>query len=689
VSQKLFQERVGDIAVLRLANPPRNFLGPVVRAEMAAFLNALEQDATVRGVMLTGSGGLFSAGYNVASPEMRDGSPSLADLCDRIDGFPKPVVATLFGAVTGAGLELALAAHARLALEETRIGLPEISVGLIPAAGGTQRLPRLIGADRALAVMLSGQVVPVSHPRLAGLVDEVYRDGVEKAGLAYLHGLIDGRLPLRRSSQVQTGFADPVAYQASIRDCRAALGNMAPLPELRLVDCVERALLLPFAAGRAFEETAFEECAASDYARGLLHVQLARRRAPNMPEAISAKPQEVTHLGVLGGGATAAAMVQGALEGGLTVTWYERTPEAVDVARTRLVALFRAANVSQTGQDARLERLKQTTDLIDLANTDLVIEAVADNLQTKLQVFNALETVLPAAVMMVSHTQTLPIDPIARASGRERQVVGLYCPPAASQTRLAELIPGPHSAPVTVVTVADVLTRMGILPVRCGSDGGTIGMRMLCALRDAALFAVDQGVSPAHVDHVLVSMGMGSPVFATMDGAGLELVQKRALQLHDHARYALDHLEQIKTLVAKGYTGRTAGQGFLTWQDGQLCADPSMSAPLSLETIAHLCLGALINEGAKLLREEVALRPSDIDLIVIRHLGFPAWQGGPMHMADRVGLFNVIRAMKPYETVAPRLFAPDPGIARLILNGEGFEVLNAIGRGRRKIDDPV
>ncbi|SMO84754.1 3-hydroxyacyl-CoA dehydrogenase [Thalassovita litoralis] len=689
MSLKLSQERIGDIAVLRLTNPPRNFLGPIVRAELAALLEELERDTAVRGIMLTGSGGLFSAGYNVASPEMRDGAPSLADLCDRIDGFPKPVVATLFGAVTGAGLELALAAHARLALKDTRIGLPEISVGLIPSAGGTQRLPRLIGADRALAVMLSGQVVPVSHPRLAGLVDELHGDGVEKAGLAYLHRLIKGQLPLRRSSQVPDGFADPVAYQTSVRDCRAALGETAPLPERLLVDCVERALLLPFSAGQAFEETAFQDCVASDYARGLLHVQLARRRAPNMPEAISAKPQEVTHLGVIGGGAAAAAMVQGALEGGLTVTWYERTPEAAEAARTRLVALLRTANVQATGQPAQLAHLNQTTELRDLAETDLVIEAVADNLQTKVQVFSALETVLPASVMMVCHTQTLPIDPIARASGRERQVVGLYCPPATPQTRLAELIPGPHSAPTTVVTVADVLMRMGVLPVRCGSGGGTIGMRLLCALRDAALFVADQGVSPAYVDHALVRMGMGSPVFATMDGQGLELVQKRAAQLHDHARFALHHLERVKALLAQGRTGRTAGQGFLTWQDGAVHADSATTAPLSAETIAHLCLGALINEGAKLLREDVALRPSDIDLVAIRHLGFPAWQGGPMHMADRVGLFNVIRAMKPYESTAPHLFAPDPGIARLVLNGEGFDVLNAIGRGRRKIDDPV
>lgn len=683
-------ERIGDIAVLRLTNPPRNFLGPLVRAELSAQLDAVAADATVRGIMLTGSDGLFSAGYNVASPEMRDGAPVLADLCDRIDAFPKPVVATLFGAVAGAGLELALAAHARLALENTRIGLPEISVGLIPAAGGTQRLARLIGADRALAVMLSGQVVPVSHPRMTGVVDEILQDGVEKAGLAYLRRLIDAEIPLRRSSVVQDGFTDPMAYQKSIRDCRAALGANAPLPERRLVDCVERALLLPFEAGCAFEEAAFEECAQSDYAQGLLHVQLARRRAPNMPEAILATPQAITHVGVVGGGATAAALVQGALDGGLNVFWYERSPEAHDAARARLIRLFSATKMQPAAQEARLDRLSQTVDLRVLGDAGLVIEAVADNLQTKLQVFAALQSVLPASTILVSHTQTLPIDPIARASGHAGQVVGMYCPPATPKTRLAELIPGPHSTPETVVTVADALTRMGVLPVRCGSEGGTIGLRMLCVLRDAAVFLLDQGEHPARIDRALAAMGMGNGVFMPMDVLGLENVLKRTAQLHDHGRFALDHLGQIKTLVAQRHTGRAAGQGFLTWQDdGALLVDAPETGPHSMEAIAHLCLGAMINEGAKLLREQVALRPSDIDLVVIRHLGFPAWQGGPMHMADRMGLFNVIRAMKPYEGAALRLFAPDPGIARLILNGEGFDVLNAIGRGRRKIDDPV
>ena len=682
-------ERIGDIAVLRLTNPPRNFLGPVVRAELAAQLDAAEADATIRGLLLTGSGGLFSAGYNAANPEMRDGAPSLAALCDRIDGFSKPVVASLFGVVTGAGLELALAVHARVALENTRIGLPEILVGLIPAAGGTQRLARLIGADRALAIMLSGQVVPVTHPRMTGVADEILQDGVEKAGLAYLRRLIDAEIPLRRSSLARDGFADPMAYQKSIRDCRAALGANAPLPERRLVDCVECALLLPFESGCAFEETAFEECAQSDYAQGLLHVQLARRRAPNMPEAISATPQAITHLGVVGGGATAAGLVQAALDGGLAVVWYERSPEALEVAHARLTRLFSTAKVGQSALAARLAGLTMTTDLSDLAATGLVIEAVADNLQTKLQVFTALQDALPASTLLVSHTQTLPIDPIARASGHAGQVVGLYCPPATPQTRLAELIPGPNSAPETVVTVADVLTRMGVVPVRCGSDGGTIGLRMLCALRDAAVFLLDQGEHPARIDRALAAMGMGNGVFMPMDVLGLETVLKRAAQLHDHGRFALDHLGHLKALVARRHTGRAAGQGFLTWQDGAVQVDAAETGPHSMETIAHLCLGAMMNEGAKLLREEVALRPSDIDLVVIRHMGFPAWLGGPMHMADRVGLFNVIRAMKPYERDALRLFAPDPGIARLILNGEGFDVLNAIGRGRRKIDDPV
>ena len=688
MSQKLALERIGPIAVLRLTNPPRNFLGPVVRAEMSQALTALAADATVEGVLLTGSEGLFSTGYNPASPEMRAGTPTLRTLCRQVEEMPKPVVAVLFGAVLGAGLELALAAHARVALRTTRIGMPDIAVGLIPAAGGTQRLPRILGADRALAMMLSGQTLPITHARVQGIADEIVTEGVEKAGAIWLARLIAGEIPVQRSAERTEGLADPMAYQTALNDCRVALGANPPVTERSLVDCVERALLLPFAMAEDFEQVAFEECENSDYAQGLLHVQLAQRRAPNMPEAVSAKPLPVGHLGVVGGGAVGSALVQGALSAGLSVTWFERSPEALDTARARLDSLFESVAMPADTRKACLERLTLSVNLRDLSHADVLIEAVADNMRTKEQVFAALDKVMPTSAILLSHTGTLPIAPIAKISGRVGQVLGLHMVPGPAATRLAELIPGAQSSAVAVVTAAAVLNKMGVLSVRCASGGGSIGGRMIAALRDAADFAVSQGATPAQVDTALAGFGMGVGVFAAMDSIGLDTVRRRAAQLHLRESHALHHLARIEGLLTEGRSGRTAGAGFFDWVEGKPVPRPEdgTGGALSEPLILRLCLGAMMNEGARLLREGIALRPSDIDLVMIRHHGFPVWRGGPMQAADRMRLFALNTAMKPYADTAPRLFAPDPGVAALIKNGEHLEVLNAVGRGRRRID---
>lgn len=683
MSDKLSIDKIGPVAIVRLTNPPRNFLGPVVRGALSRAFADLAADTQIAGVVLTGSDGLFSTGFNVAAPDMRAGVPDLRQLCQQIEDMPKPVVAALFGVASGAGLELALAAHARVALRATKVGMPDISVGLIPSGGGTQRLAHLLGADRALAVMLSGEVVPVTHPRVEGLTDEMVPTGVEKAAVTYLTRLIEKELPLRRTRDRQYGLSDPVAFQKALTDCRAALGPDAHLPEKRLVDCVERALLLPFEQAEEFEAVAFLECAASDYAQGLLHVQLAQRRAPNMPEAVKSQPQPVEQYGVIGGGAVGAGLVQAALLSGHRVIWFERSAQALEAARARLLSALASSDTDEETARACLAQLSLTEDLRDLAQADLLIEAVADNAQTKAQVFAAMDAVLPAAAVMLSHSGTLPVALIAQASGRTGQVMCFHMVPGAP---LAELILNEQTNPSAVVTAAQALRKIGVLPIRAGGGGGGIGARMIAALRDAADFVLGLGAQPSDIDSVLSRYGLRAGVFAAMDSVGLEVIQRRAAQMDQRNTYALQHLNRIERLISEGRKGRAAGAGFLDWIDGKPVLG-ACSGAVPDETILQLCLGAMMNEGARLLREGIALRPSDVDLVMIRHFGFPAWRGGPLQAADSAGLFTLAQAMKPYEDVAPRLFAPDPGIAKLIRNGERLDTLNAVGRNRRRIDD--
>ncbi|THD75576.1 hypothetical protein E7681_03730 [Thalassobius vesicularis] len=686
MSQKIRIERAGPIAILRLANPPRNFLGPVVRADLSAALTALAQDDQVKGILLSGSEGLFSTGFNAAAPEMREGEPSLRALCHQIEDSAKPVVAVIFGLALGGGLELALAAHGRVALATAKVGMPDIALGLIPSAGGTQRLTRLLGADKALALLLSGQAVVVGHPRTAPLFDEIVPEAAEKAAAIRLLRMIDGTVPLRRVRDRADGFANPAAFQKALRDCREALGPDAPITEQRLLDCVERAQLLPFEIAEEFEELAFAECAESGYAQGLLHVQLALRRAHNMPEATMAKPDRVDRLGVVGGGVSAVTLVHSALLAGLPVTWFERSAEAIAAAQSRLDRMMEAAQTDPETRRACLTQLTTTSDLRDLASSDLVVEAVADNAHTKAQVFAALEQVMPATAVVLSHTGTLPIGPIGQAFGRVGQVAGLYLQPAEPRYRLAELIPGPSTTARSLVTAGEMLNRIGVLSIRCGSGGGTIGGRVTAALRDAAAYAVHLGATPAQVDAALTGI-LPYGVFKAMDMQGLAAIQRRAAQLHNAQSHALGHLALVDALLAEGRGGRSHGGGFYDWAEDQPQPRRSDVAgkALTKTEILHLCLGAMMNEGARLLREDVALRPSDIDLVMIRHHGFAAARGGPMNSADRIGLFTLARAMKPHAADAPRLFAQDPGIAGLIKNGEHLDVLNAIGRSRRRI----
>ena len=376
-------------------------------------------------------------------------------------------------------------------------------------------------------------------------------------------------------------------------------------------------------------------------------------------------------------------LVQAALLAGHRVIWFERNAQAIETALARLQSGLAASGTDQETLRACLAQLSQTTVLRDMSQADLLIEAVADNAETKAQVFAAMEAVLPAATVMLSHSGTLPVAPIARASGRAGQLMGFHTVPGAA---LAELIPAAQTSPSAVVTAANALRKIGVLPIRAGGGGGGIGARMIAALRDAADFALSLGAHPAEVDTVLSRYGLRAGVFAAMDSVGLEIIQRRAAQLHQKNTYALQHLNRIEQLILEGRKGRAAGHGFLDWDAGKPVLGAGSGA-VPDETILHLCLGAMMNEGARLLREGGALRPSDIDLVMIRLYGFPAWRGGPMQAADSAGLFTLVHATRPFADVAPRLFAADPGIATLIRNGDRLDVLNAVGRNRRRIDD--
>ena len=688
MGQKVTIDRLGSVAILRLSNPPRNYLGPLVRADLSAALTKAEGDVGVTGIVLSGVGGLFSYGHNPVRPDLREGTPSLAQLCLQIEDCKKPVVACVFGLALGAGFELALAAHARVALSGTRIGLTDIANGYIPGAGGTQRLPRLVGGETALRMLQTGQILDVADPQLSALFDEVVQTDAETAAVALLNAIIDsGDHPTKTRDRVD-GFADPAAYQKAIAKYRAALGTAPRLVHRAVLETVEAAQLLPFEAGAALEEALYGDCAQSDEAQGLLHLALAQRRTTNLPEATNATARKVSVLGIIGSGPSARALVAAALQAGLAVLWFERDVDAVERALKRLEYLFETEKVPPETQSSWMLQLVPIHRLDDLAEADVVIEAVADTPHTKSQVMRALSRFMPQQAVLVAHSATQSVDQIAKDTGRAGQILGLHLIPAPLRARVAEIIPGSETDPESVVTLHAVLERLKINPVWCGSRGGSIGMRMLAAQREAANFALRLGASPAQVDTALLGFGMSNGVFAPLDMVGFTSELSRMAQLHNREQYPLEHLARLSALINEGRKGRGDGGGFYDWDDNRPnprdTDQPGRNAP-DAQRLQHLMLGAMMNEGARLLREGVALRPSDIDLVMVRNYGFPAWRGGPMNAADRIGLFTLARAMKPHAKACPRLFAADPGIEALIRNGETLDVLNGVGANRRQI----
>lgn len=735
-------EIADGIATLTLQGAPGNPLAQPLRAAVLAHLTDLAADASVRVILLTGAaqGGGFSTGLDLREldgimrargtaattrPDPAAGlaAPSLCTLCDQIADQAQPVIAVLQGAVLGGGLELALACHARVVAPAARIGCPDLVFGLVPGAGGTQRLPRLIGAARALDLLLTPRQHPADAPLLAGLADVLDADPLAAAQAlarqvvqAALEG--DAEVPpvisrlaarmLARSHGAGGGgdspwpdrpaCDSPQAYLAAIAAARTRFAPRTAdlavdLPAQRVIDCVEAALLLPPAQGLAFERAAFADCLASDTARGLVHAYFAERRATQMPELTGTPRHPPAILGVVGGGVAATGIVAAALAAGLPVIQFERSQAALAAVRDRLVALPAAPDA------AALQRWQPTTDLSALARAGLVIEAVAEAPQTKAQVFAALGQVTAPGTVLATNSLLQALAPLGQAARRPADVLALHLHGPAQINPLAEIVIAPSTAPAALALAVGLAQALGKHPVRAGGGAGGIGERMQAALRDALAGLVQSGVPPAVIDRALLDYGFVHAPLVALDRVGIDLALSRGgLLARDGGRVPHAHLTLLQRLTEAGRTGRTGrgnGLGFYRWDgdlahhDPRLTAllpaaaqhDPGLSAPEIIAT----CLAAMANEGARLLRADIALRPSDIDLICVQGYGFPRAQGGPMQAADRVGVFEMGLLLRRLAETDPVLFAADPGFAALARHGDSFATLNRRGRDRRKI----
>lgn len=631
------------VLVVTIDNPPVNATSVDVRSGLAKALAHAETVADVTGVVITGAGKTFIGGADIKEFGKPAMDPTLPAVIEKIENLSKPVVAALNGAALGGGLEVALACHYRVAAPAAQVGLPEVKLGIVPGAGGTQRLPRLIGIPAALDLITSGRSVKAEEALKLGIVDELAAGDLVEAAISAASAL--GSKPLRRTGELTLAAADPAEIEkASAKILAKARGQKAPAEAVRLVTSSNR----PLTEGLADERATFLALRDSREAAALRHVFFAERESSKVEGLEGVEPRPVRALGICGLGLMGSGIAVAALGAGYSVIGLDQTTQAAEKGRERIIGLLErnvaSGRLDQTGFEAQKARLSVTATDPELAPCDLVVEAVFDDLAVKTDLFRRLDKVIHPDTVLATNTSYLNPDEIAAATAHPERVLGLHFFSPAHVMRLVEVVRCAETAPDVLATGLAVAKKLRKLPVVTGVTEGFIGNRIFSAYRREAEFLLEDGALPHEIDAALEDYGFPMGLFAVYDMAGLEIAwarRKRQAATRDpSARY----VEIADTLCEAGRLGQKAGLGWYAYRDGKRTVDPEVTAIIeaartrkgitprsfSKDEILERMLGAMASEGKALLAEGIAARASDIDLVMINGYGFPAHKGGPM-----------------------------------------------------------
>ncbi len=676
------------VAVLSMNHAPSNTLTAELRAAVIEALQTALHDKMVGAIALLGAGTEFSAGRDYSELGNPIASPNLAELCSAVEAAGKPVVAGLSGAVMGGGLELALACHYRVALNTAQVAMPEVALGVMPGAGGTLRAPRLLGADTALNILLSGVMMPITSEKLAGMVDEVVETDLVEATTLFALTCIAKYKPPRPTSDVTAAISDFQAYEAGVAKWEKRVESRGQDAALAIIECVRAAPLLPFDVGLEFERERFEALVASDQSRALRHVALAERRATRLPELHQAEARPVKTLGlVVGGDRVGADLALAALQHGLSVVITAQVPATLELARRRVEAALQrmvtSGRVEDTASREMLSRLKIQTDLVALSRADLVVEAVGQGREISRQIAAQLDGIVKDGAVLAIHDAAAQIGPVAQATGCPQDVIGFYLPNLHLRTSGVEVAVGNSTGPEAVATLFATLSAIGFLPVRAKTYNGLIGQNVMGACVRAAEDLLRLGADPFEIDRVMHAWGFTLGPFQFADALGLNAPGLRTAQS-----------EFSTVLYRMGREGRAAQRGWYQYSQehpfGAADADtlrivkavieedqqPVANAGVRDVDIEKTCLAAMANAGARLLRLGVASKPSDIDVAMIHGFGFPRWRGGPMQASDDHGLVDIRKHVRLMAQHGSAFWKPEPLFDTLIKNGRGFGALN-------------
>jgi 3-hydroxyacyl-CoA dehydrogenase len=691
-------ERYGEILLVTIENPPVNALSVDVRQGILAAIEWADAEPGIQAVLLVGAGRNFIAGADIREFGKPPLPPTLSDVCNRLEACNKIVVAAIQGAALGGGMEVALAAHYRLAFLQAKLGLPEVRLGLMPGAGGTQRMPRLVGAATALELILSGRHIDAEEALEAGLVDRLARDmNVIEAGLAYTHELLAAQAAPRRTRDAPA-LADQQVNRAAVAAARVQVAGRSQslFSPMKIVEAVEAAFVLPFDAGILLERKLFLQCMDSPQRAGLIHAFFAEREVLKAPETRNVRPRRIEYVGVVGGGMMGAGIAVAVLDADLPVTMIERDEAALTRGRANVEKIYDGLvakrRMSAEAKAAVLARFTTAISYEALAQADLVIEAVFEDLTVKQQVFKQLDRVCKSGAVLATNTSYLDIDAIAASISRPGDVLGLHFFSPANVMKLLEIVvPAKVSADV-VATAFEFAKKLRKVPVRAGVCDGFIGNRILAVYRQAADHLMEDGASPYQIDNAVRDFGYPIGPFQMSDLAGGDIGwatrKRRAATRDPNSRY----VQIADRLCERGWFGHKTGRGYYLYKDGArsgtpdheveaiICAERARAGvtprAFTDDEIMRRYMAAMINEGANVVHQGIALRPLDVDVTLLCGYAFPRHHGGPMKYADQLGLDRVLADILEFSQEDPLFWQPSPLLLDLVERGANFDSLN-------------
>ncbi|MAI78577.1 MAG: 3-hydroxyacyl-CoA dehydrogenase [Deltaproteobacteria bacterium] len=677
---------INRIGVLSLNSPPVNALSASVRAGLLAGVQRAAEDDAVDAVVLICRGRTFIAGADITEFGGPAKGPGLTEVQEAIENSSKPVIAAIHGTALGGGLEVALCCHYRVALESARCGLPEVNLGLLPGAGGTQRLPRLVGVETALEMVTSGRHVPAAECLKLGLIDQIAPEGdLESAALAFAEQVVAEKRPLRKvrdiNDKLEAARGRPEIFEAFRKGiARKTRGFLAPEYN---VQCIEAAVNLNFTEGLAVESQLFTELLKGPQSAAQRHAFFAEREIWKLPDVPRDTPQiEIHKVGIIGAGTMGGGIAMNFANIGLPVTLVETNQEALD----RGLAVIRA-NYERSASRGRLspEEVEERVNLIagslemeKIADVDLVIEAVFESMPLKKEIFERLDAIIQPNAILASNTSALDVNEIAHATKRPESVIGLHFFSPANVMQLVEVVRGDASSDAVIATSMAIAKRIGKKAALVGVCPGFVGNRILAPRQFQANQLILEGAMPWDVDRVLFDFGLPMGPFAMSDLAGLDIGWDKAKSKGQTVRDVLCEMDR---------RGQKTGAGYYDYDESRQAAPSPVvekiiqdfatrggreARSISDDEILARCIYPMINEGVKILAEGKAIRASDIDVIWMSGYGWPVYRGGPMFYAEQVGLAQVLSRLEELAAEYGEAFTPAPLLTELVAQEQSF-----------------